>query len=165
MTLPTEKTVRELALEIPAATRVFERLGIDYCCGGGRTLEQACDAADVPFGRVLDALESAGRQPKPESAARDWQAEPLSALITHIRETHHQYTREELVRLTGLIAKVASVHGANHPELAEVRGVFQALADELSSHMMKEEMILFPYIARLENATHAAPPVAGAHHS
>ena len=93
-------------------------------------------------------------------AAPDWQAEPLSKLIAHIQDTHHRYTREEIVRLMALSSNVASVHGERHPELTRIRDIFQALAQELSSHMMKEEMILFPYIARLENAEHgAAAPI------
>ena len=155
MTVTTEKTVRDLALEIPAATRVFEKLGIDYCCGGGKTLEQACEAANLPLDRVVEELESAGRNPRPESATQDWQARPLSELTTHIQTTHHQYTREEIVRLTALTAKVSAAHGANHQELVEIRDVFEGLAQELSGHMMKEEMILFPYIVRLENAVQA----------
>ncbi len=158
MTMTTEKTVRDLALEFPAAPRVFEKLGIDYCCGGGKTLEQACNAANLPLDEVVEALESARRNAQPESAPRDWNAEPLAELITHIQNTHHRYTREETVRLTALAAKVAQAHGANHPELAEIRDVFAGLAQELSSHLMKEEMILFPYIVRLENSGQAAAP-------
>src|SRR3954452_12224825 len=93
MTLTAEKTVRELALEIPAATRVFERLQIDYCCGGNRTLEDACRAAGVPLDRVLASLDTAAAGPAP-AVDRDWLTEPLAELVAHIRDTHHAYTRD-----------------------------------------------------------------------
>ncbi len=125
MTLTAEKTVRDLALEIPSATRVFEKMGIDYCCGGGQSLEQACRTADVPMAGVLEALESAERDAQPRGSQPAWQEETLAALIAHIQNTHHQYTREECVRLRALTVKVASVHGERHPELARVRDVFE----------------------------------------
>ena len=155
--LTTEKTVRELAVENPAATRVFEGLHIDYCCGGNRTLEDACRAAGVPLDEVLRSLEAAA-VPAP-AAARDWQAEPLGDLVAHIRDTHHVYTRDALARITQLLDKVCSVHGANHPELRHIQTTFAALRQELTMHMMKEEMMLFPYIVRMEEAVLADEPV------
>ena len=112
MSVTTEKTVGELALENPGATRVFEKLGIDYCCGGGQTLEQACQAAHVSIDQVVDSL-AAVNQSRVRNAAqgRNWQAEPLSDLIAHIRSAHHKYTREEIARLGPLFDKVCSVHG------------------------------------------------------
>jgi len=153
----TEKTVRELALENPVATRVFEKLGIDYCCGGNQSLEQACRAANVSIDHVLDSLEAAASQPTPED--RNWQNEPLAELIAHITATHHKYVREETARLAPLFDKVCGAHGNNHPELLEMRSTFRALAGELSTHMMKEEMVLFPYIVRMEEAVIQDEPI------
>ena len=150
MSVTTEKSVRELALENPATTRVFEKLGIDYCCGGKRSLEEACRTANLNIDEVLESLEKACA---PNLASqKDWQAEPISALITHIKDTHHKYTREEFVRLAPLLAKVCSVHGNSHPELLRIRDLFQGLANELSSHLMKEEMVLVPYLIGMESA-------------
>ncbi len=155
MSATIEKTVRELALENPAATRVFERLHIDYCCGGARSLGEACRAAGVPVERVLEALEgdAAG-----SGERRDWATAPLAELVEHIRNTHHMYTREAIERIPLLIEKVAAAHGANHPELRSVGMVFEGLAQELGTHLMKEEMVLFPYIVRLEEAALAGEP-------
>lgn len=152
MSVTAEKTLRELAVEMPATTRVFEKLGIDYCCGGNRTLEQACRAANVRFDQVLDSLALADEAARTARTDRDWQIEPLSDLITHIQDTHHKYVREEIARLGPLFDKVCSVHGENHPELVRMRATFGGLAQELTMHMMKEEMVLFPYIERLEEA-------------
>jgi len=145
------KTVREYALEIPAATRIFEKLGIDYCCGGGKSLADACTAAGVSVDEVLDSL-NADLESVSTSAARDWQALTQAELITHIVEKHHAFTREELVRLEALLAKVSGVHGQNHPELFQIQDQFGKLRGELESHMLKEESVLFPYIVRMEEA-------------
>ncbi len=159
MSLTTEKTVGELALENPAATRVFEKLGIDYCCGGGRTLEQACQAAHMSINQVADSLAAASQAASVSAPDRNWQSEPLSELLAHIQSTHHVYTREEIARLGPLFDKVCSVHGKNHPELLRLREFFSGLAEELTTHLMKEEKVLFPYILRLEEAVVAKEPV------
>jgi len=152
MSVTAQKTLRELALETPAATGVFEKLGLDYCCGGNRTLEQACRAANVPFDRVMDSLEAANQTAQAARPDRDWRVEPLADLIAHIQDTHHKYVRVEIERLGPLFDKVCSVHGENHPELVRMRATFGALAQELTTHLMKEEMVLFPYVERMEEA-------------
>jgi len=159
MSISTEKTVRELALENPAATRVFEKLGIDYCCGGGMSLEEACRAANLPVGEVAGSLEAAEQAAQVARPNRDWQEEPLADLIAHIQSTHHKYVREELERLEPLFEKVCSVHGKNHSELLAMHASFQGLAQELTMHMMKEERVLFPYIARMEESVIQREPV------
>jgi len=160
MSVTTEKTVRELALENPAATRVFEKLGIDYCCGGDQSLEQACRAANLSPDQVLDSLAMAESATRAAQTHRDWQRESLSGLITHISNTHHTYTRTEIARLGPLFDKVCSVHGKNHPELLQVRASFRGLAQELTMHMMKEEMVLFPYVVQMEEAVTQGEPVS-----
>jgi regulator of cell morphogenesis and NO signaling len=134
---------------------VFEKLGIDYCCGGGKTLEQACQAAHLSINQVAESLAEASRAALAIAPARNWQTEPLSELLAHIQSTHHVYTRDEIARLGPLFDKVCSVHGRNHPELAQLREVFSGLAGELTTHLMKEEMVLFPYVLRMEEAVAA----------
>jgi regulator of cell morphogenesis and NO signaling len=152
MSMTAEKTVRELALENVTATRVFEKLGIDYCCGGNKSLEEACRASNLSVDQVIDSLEMAEETAHASQTNRNWQVESLADLITHIKNTHHKYTREEMARLVPLMDKVCSAHGKNHPELQQVRASFQSLVQELTTHMMKEERVLFPYIARMEEA-------------
>ena len=159
MTVMTARTVREVAVENPIATRVFERFGIDYCCGGNQGLEQACQMAGVSFDQVVDSLEMDEETARAAKPVHDWQSEPLSELITHIKNTHHKYTREETVRLTALLQKVCSVHGKNHPELHGIRETFGWLSQELTTHLMKEEMVLFPYIERMEESVIQSEPV------
>lgn len=159
MSLTTAKTVRELALEFPNATRVFERLGIDYCCGGNKSLEEACATANLSADEVLGSLELVETAPRANQKERNWEVERLADVIAHINSTHHKYTREEIARLGPLLDKVCSVHGKNHPELRQVRASFRGLAQELTTHMMKEEMVLFPYIERVEEAVIQKEPL------
>jgi regulator of cell morphogenesis and NO signaling len=148
MELVSERTVRDLASTHPGAARIFESFGIDYCCGGERSLAQACSAARVGVQEVVDALDKV----RAKECDRDWQTASLTELSAHIVEKHHAYVRREIPRLIALVAKVAKVHGQNHAELEKVEVSFRALAEELSMHLLKEERMLFPYIVQLENA-------------
>ena len=159
MSVTTAKTVREVAVENPAATRVFEKCGIDYCCGGNQSLDQACEKAGISVDEVLDALEMEEGTALAAEQVHDWQNEPLSELVAHIKNTHHKFTREETVRLSALLQKVCSVHGKSHPELFEIQAIFAGLAQELATHLMKEEMVLFPYIVRMDEAVIQREPV------
>ena len=154
--LDTAKTVREIAVEMPHATRIFEKFGIDYCCGGARTLEQACAAANLRVDAVLQSLEA----PAPDAVQQEWAAGPLTDLVNHIVNSHHMYVKSETPRLEALLAKVCGVHGNNHPELVEVQKAFRGLGAELSMHMMKEENILFPYLVRMEQTIQSGRPAA-----
>ena len=157
MTIATTKTVGEIAVEMPNATREFEKLGIDYCCGGNRTLGEACAEAKISVDEALERLERGMTAAAPESG-KDWQNLPLADLIAHITSTHHVFVREECPRIEALATKVVGVHGKNHPELVQVRETFSALAEELSVHLMKEEQVLFPYVLRLEESFIAGEP-------
>lgn len=157
--LNAKLSVRELALDIPGATRIFERMGIDYCCGGAASLETACASAGIETADVVRALSQAGRQPVQADDFRDWQTAPLSELIDYILETHHVFTRQELTRLDALLTKVRDAHGERHPELARLQNLFKGLAEELGTHMMKEERVLFPYVMRMEVAVAKVEPV------
>lgn len=150
MTLQATKTVREIAVEMPAATRLFEKLGIDYCCGGERPLAEACASMGIEVDQVVASLEQIGAAK--EAGTRDWRAASLNELITHINDTHHVFTREEMDRIEPLLAKVARVYGERRPELPRVEAVFLELKRELLLHMMKEEQVLFPYVRQLELA-------------
>lgn len=160
----TSQTVGALVVEKPHLARVFERLGIDYCCGGRQTLDEACSRAGVDadqLARLLDEAEaSAAGQDRDEE---DWAAAPLARLTRHIVERHHVYLRAELPRLAQLISKVVAAHGDKHPELAEVARTFDALHAELASHMMKEERVLFPIVETMEQAAESGQPLPAFH--
>lgn len=155
------KTVRELALELPQATRVFERLGIDYCCHGERQLEEACALAHVEVEDVERSLADAEARPaEPGQDNASWLRAPLFGLIAHIIQKHHYFVRRELRRIEPLLSRVIASHGEKHPELLEVQERFRALGDELIQHMLKEEQILFPYVTRLEECEGRRQPMA-----
>jgi len=150
MNLEPKTSVRELALGIPGATRVFEKIGIDYCCGGQQSLQDACAKAGITIEAVRSSLESEERShltPEPNVLAVT-----LAELIDHIVETHHVFTRNEIGRLRTLLNKVCSKHIKNHPELTRLLSLFEVLASELVTHMMKEERVLFPYVMALEDS-------------
>ncbi len=148
MQLHENDTVRELLTANPAAARVFEKFGIDYCCGGEKSLAEACSSAKVNMQELAAALD----KPAARNDERDWQKASLTELAAYIVTKHHGFTREEIRRLTPLLAKVIGVHGGNHEELHEIRTLFAELAQEMTMHMMKEEHMLFPYIEELEAA-------------
>jgi len=152
------QTVREIAIEHPATVRVFESLGIDYCCGGKRSLQDACQRAGVPVERALDLLE--GVKEDSTTDAANWGGASAQELVRHIVGQHHSYVRSETPRLMTMFEKVVSRHGQAHSELASIRDLFKALTEELSVHMHKEENVLFPYFEQMESAVArgAAPP-------
>ncbi len=152
------KTVREYAIETPQTIPVFEKLGIDYCCGGNRPLDEACAAANANLDDVLKSLEAALAAPAPTND-RELRSGSLAELVSHIVRTHHAFVRARVPEIESLAVKVASKHGPNHPELETIRNVFHDLGAELMSHMMKEENILFPYIERMEESVIQRDPV------
>ena len=151
-TLSSTMTVKEVAIEMPQATRLFEKLKIDYCCGGDKPLGEACATAGVDVEKLARMLEEAGRVDAEGNGSLDFQHASLTELITHILDKHHIYTKLEMSRLEALILKVIGVHGANHPELNGVGELFQQACADLTPHMFKEEQILFPYIIAMEQA-------------
>ncbi len=155
-TLGIHETVGEIVTRRPALSRIFENVGIDYCCGGKKSLEEACKEKQLDPNEVLTQLtvaETAGKADAPEIDAAGM---TLTELADHIVKTHHAYLRSELPRLDAMTEKVATVHGEKEPRLPELRNTFVALAQEVSSHMMKEEQILFPMVRTLE-ASETAP--------
>ena len=150
-----EITVREIALDQPASIRVFEKFGIDYCCGGRKPLAQACAERSLNVDAVLAALAEAKGVPQPGA---DWARAPLQAICNHIVETHHAYVRGELPRLQQFARKVVSRHGDTRPELPQIQHSIEALAEELLQHLSKEEMILFPYVTSLEQSLASCGP-------
>jgi regulator of cell morphogenesis and NO signaling len=144
-----QDTVGDVVARRPALSRVFEATGVDYCCGGKRTLEEVCREKGFDAPSFLAMLEQSAAASDGEPVV-DAAAMSLSELVDHILEAHHAYLRTELPRLNGLTEKVASVHGGHDERLHQLRQTFLSLFGELSSHMMKEEQILFPMIRRLE---------------
>lgn len=159
MDVDSTQTVAEIVRQHPAAVPVFEALGIDYCCGGSRSLEVACARHNVPLNVVLSDLSTVFvTTPAPDD--RHWMTSSLAELSAHIVGQHHAYARRELPRLAALAAKVEVRHGVLHPELHEIRELLTAMNSEMCTHMLKEEQVLFPQLNVLEDAARAGatPP-------
>jgi regulator of cell morphogenesis and NO signaling len=158
MTISSATKVRDIAVECPASVRVFEKLGIDYCCGGARSLEDACAGVSANMSEVLSRLEEALHQPGDPEFAK-WHTAPLDELAHHIVSQHHTFVRDEIPHIDALLVKVGSRHSELHPEVLEIDRLFSEVATELKTHMLKEEQVLFPYIAQMDEAARAGKSI------
>ncbi len=144
------ETVGSLVAKNYRASAVFAQHGIDFCCKGGRTLSDACQISNLNAEKIekelLEVLE------QKETTGPDFNAFPLDLLVDYIEKKHHRYVAEKIPMLKMWLDKLCDVHGERHPELFEIRDHFFASATELSNHMKKEELILFPVIRRMEQA-------------
>jgi regulator of cell morphogenesis and NO signaling len=132
----------------PELAAELERRGLDYCCGGARTIEDACSSAGLdPASTVVELGAAAERVER--TGAPDWTTMPAEELIDHLVETHHAYLWAELPRVTALLDKIVTVHGERHPELTDVAACFGRIRADLEPHMLKEEQVLFPMVREL----------------
>lgn len=146
------RTLGDLVAEVPSRATVLERLGLDYCCHGDRTVGEACATAGLDAAAVVAALD----EPAPATARADHPTDP-AALVDHIEATHHAYLHAELPELEALADKVANVHGRRHAELADVSRLVAALRADLEPHLLKEERVLFPAIRALTTGVREFP--------
>jgi len=163
MSLNSAMKVKDIALSNPGAKRILEDAGVDYCCGGAKSLQEACLHANVPADEILKRLrENSGQVGSGEAV---WVSAPLADLTRRIRERHHQYVRGAIPRIKTLLEKVKAKHGKNHRELADIQMLFIEVGQEMIMHMQKEEQILFPYIDAVERAVNekrtVEPPFFG----
>ncbi|MBX3171163.1 MAG: iron-sulfur cluster repair di-iron protein [Candidatus Eremiobacteraeota bacterium] len=153
--LDAETKVADLVTHRPSLSRLMDRLGIDYCCHGRRSLSAACADKALDVKAVLEQIAQSLEDP----AEKTLQDLNLTQLVEHIVSLHHDYLRECLPLLSRQVERVAAVHGSSHPELIEVRRIFHAFSSEMLEHMAKEEQILFPAICRLERDGHTQVPL------
>lgn len=145
--LITQRSLGDFVTENASTAMVFERYGLDYCCHGHQTLEESCKECGVALSEVLDAVIALGTPNTESHPAAEWK--DLDALTLFIVGHHHRYLRDIAPTLKGWLDNVVSRHGVKHVELAEVRQLFHELDAELTTHMLKEENILFPFIDEL----------------
>lgn len=151
------KTIAELVRADFRKANVFKRHGIDFCCGGKRTLAEVCEQKDIDPEQLQEELRNAefsggGAQ---QLNFNEWE---MDFLCDYIVNVHHKYVKENIPPLLEYTMKVARVHGETNPEVVEIARLFHALAEELSQHTMKEEQILFPYIKQLAQAERSEQP-------
>jgi regulator of cell morphogenesis and NO signaling len=156
-TINKDTPVGRVAAMAPLATRVFARHGIDFCCGGGVPLAEACAKHELQVDDVLQEIHQVLSGPDKDVAS--WDDAPLNVLIDHIEAVYHRPLDEELPRIQQMAEKVFQVHGDKDPEmLGGILQTFTALKAELEPHMMKEEQVLFPMI-KAGNGAFATGPV------
>ncbi len=148
MKFNTETKVKDIVLAGAGTRQVLEEAGVDYCCGGGKSLGEACLGAGAPAEEILKRLREASELAG--TCDTNWASMPLGDLTRHIREQHHRYVRDAIARIRPLLEKVRAKHGENHEEIAGIERLFLEAGREMLMHMQKEEMVLFPYIEALE---------------
>jgi len=143
----TGETLGQIAAKDLRKAEVFKKYGLDFCCGGKKTVQEACAEKGLDVTRVEQELAQAGKQgnarPLPYN---DW---GLGFLTDYIVNTHHSYVRKTLPDIRAYALKVMRVHGARHPELKPVHELVEQIHAELNAHMDIEDKILFPYIKAL----------------
>jgi regulator of cell morphogenesis and NO signaling len=145
-----ETTIGNLVAARPQLARIFETLGIDYCCGGKQTLAAACARLGLEVGTTITLIETTGAAFAAGPAEVDAAAMGLGQLADHIVSTHHAYLKQELPRLAEMADRVATKHGWRDARLPELAGTVLDLAAEMTDHMRKEETILFPLVRQIE---------------
>jgi regulator of cell morphogenesis and NO signaling len=158
-------SVGQLLVERPARAGVFNAFGIDFCCGGRRSLAQACGEHGVDPHRLLAALNASEAAGGETDQHGDWSGTTIAHLIDHIESAHHAYIRRELPRIEALLDEGVAARGTTGPELETLRSLFAQFRSEMESHMRKEELVLFPLCRSLEIQRQAAEFRCGPLHS
>jgi regulator of cell morphogenesis and NO signaling len=155
MIINKEQTLGEIVASDIRAAAVFEKAGFDFCCDGRLTIEKACEQTGLPLNEITAALKQLDGDREPGVTYDSWS---LDVLADYIEKKHHKYVSEQIPILRAFLHKITAVHGNNHPELYEINKLFNACAEELTGHMLKEERILFPFIRKLEQARRIEKP-------
>lgn len=151
MEISLNTPVGEIVRENFITADVFRKNNIDFCCNGHRTIGEVCTENKINSAALIDELHQLLKSK--ENPALNVESWPLSMLTYYIQEKHHKYVEEAIPVLKMYLSKICDVHGNSHPELFEVKTIFEHATDELTVHMKKEELILFPYINRISDAT------------
>lgn len=147
MNLSENTKVKEVAMSNSNARKILEQAGVDYCCGGDRSLRDACTESDASLDEIMACLRRADVPLLQKDV--EWTVAPLNELTRHIVNKHHAYVREAIQRIEPLLEKVKARHGQHHREIVDIEELFSQTAEEMIAHMQKEEQVLFPYINAL----------------
>lgn len=145
-----EKTIGEIVADDYRAAAVFESYGIDFCCGGNITVDEACRQKSVDLNELTGKLAAIINNQQGTSV--DFKSWPLDLLADYIQKKHHRYVEEKSLEIKPYLDKICEVHGQQHPELFEINTHFNASAGVLAQHMKKEELVLFPFIRKMVKA-------------
>ncbi len=150
MEILIDRTIGEIVAEDFRTAAVFSKNKMDFCCGGHKTVKEVCDNKKIDAESLT--LELNQVLSSKNEGAIDFKQWPLDLLVSYIEKTHHRYVQEKSPVILQFLNKLCSVHGGRHPELYEINELFTGCAEELAHHMQKEEMILFPFIEKMQHA-------------
>lgn len=157
MEITTSPTIGSFVAKDYRAATVFQKYGIDFCCKGGRTVEEVCENKNLNADKLLAELNEATKASGSQTI--DYQSWPLDLLADYIEKKHHRYIEQTTPAIKQFLDKLCKVHGERHPELFDIKQEFNASAGELAAHMKKEELILFPIIRKMANAQYTGEPM------
>jgi regulator of cell morphogenesis and NO signaling len=141
--------IGEIVSEDFRTAAIFKKYRIDFCCKGGRTIEDACNSKKLDIEQIYGEIENLKKK---DNNAIDFKNWPLDLLADYVEKTHHRYVEEKIPVIQAFLDKLCKVHGNNHPELFEIKQLFDTSAQDLGSHLKKEELILFPFIKNMVKA-------------
>jgi regulator of cell morphogenesis and NO signaling len=147
MEITFQKSVGEVVALDYRAAAVFEKYGIDFCCKGHKSIDEACESRNIMTEEVMRELKKLGVSV--DSHFTDYRSWSASLLVDYIEEKHHRYVEQKTPVILRYLEKLCNAHGDRHPELHEVNRLFRESAAEMAQHMKKEELILFPRIRQL----------------
>lgn len=150
MNVLEQTTIGEYVAKDFRTAAIFSKYSIDFCCKGNRTIEEACENKNLNSTQIEKEIVSLLASKSDETI--DFKSWPTDFLIDYIEKMHHRYVREKAPVLIAFLTKLCKVHGQNHPELFEIKELFDGCAEELGQHMIKEETVLFPYIKKMHDA-------------
>lgn len=151
MNITKESIIGELVAQDYRTASIFKKNGIDFCCNGNRTIEESCNQKKKNPTEIIEQLTEIASQ-KEDTSGTNFNSWPLDLLADYIEKKHHRYVEAKIQEITPFLNKVVRVHGDRHPELQEIEQLFIQSAGELTAHMKKEEMILFPFIRKMVSA-------------
>lgn len=170
MQIVKESILGDIVAENYQAASVLEKYQLDFCCQGSRSLAEACLAKELDTEKVVAELQQVldGPSNMPGEATgvpagiKSW---PLDLMADYVEKSHHRYVTKQTPVIQGYLNKIVQVHGDRHPELEQIRAIFEQTAGELAMHMKKEELMLFPFIRKISSASingaKIAPPPFG----
>lgn len=155
------ETLGQIAAKDLRKAQIFKKYGLDFCCGGKKTVKEACKEKGLDVTKIEQELQQADKMPASRPLPyNDWSLDFLSDYIVN---THHSYVQKNLPDIRAYAEKVMKVHGNRHPELLPIYQLVEEVNAELTAHMVKEEKVLFPFIKELVAASNSAQPLHAAH--
>lgn len=155
------RPIGEVVADNYRTATVFKSHKLDFCCQGGRSIEEACETKGINLGEVLKELNQV--MAEPENEITDYKTWPLDLLADHIEEKHHRYVEQRSIEIAPFLDKLCRVHGERHPELFEINSQFTESISALAQHMKKEELVLFPYIRKMVQAKNNEQAISSPH--